>query len=100
MDWEKMMHIKLGSDQYGVCNNYQLANGREISYLDVEKTNAVCVLGSGAKEALFDYTDPVGETITLNGQPFLWLATTSPWTSSIGRRWTMSLSSPTPSTGP
>ena len=71
MDWEKMMHIKLGSDQYGVCNNYQLANGREISYLDVEKTNAVCVLGSGAKEALFDYTDPVGETITLNGQPFL-----------------------------
>ena len=28
-------------------------------------------MGSGAKEALFDYTDPVGETITLNGQPFL-----------------------------
>ena len=71
VDWEKMMHVKLGSDQYGVCNNYTLAGGREISYLDVEKTNAVCVLGSGAKEALFDYTDPVGETITINGQPFL-----------------------------
>ena len=69
--WATMMHIKLGSDQYGVCNNYQLAGGREMSFLDVEKTNAVCVLGSGAKEALFDYTDPVGETITLNGQPFL-----------------------------
>jgi putative ABC transport system permease protein len=71
VDWEKMMHVKLGSDQYGVCNNYTLAGGRELSYLDVEKTNAVCVLGSGAKNALFDYTDPVGETITINGQPFL-----------------------------
>ena len=71
MDWEKMMHVKLGSDQYGVCNNYTLAGGREISYLDIEKTNAVCVLGSGAKEALFGFTDPVGESITINGQPFL-----------------------------
>ena len=26
---------------------------------------------AGAKTALFDYTDPVGETITINGQPFL-----------------------------
>ena len=71
MDWDKMMHIKLGSDQYGVCNNYTLAGGREMSFLDVDKCNAVCVLGSGAKEALFDYTDPVGETIAINGQPFL-----------------------------
>ena len=29
------------------------------------------MLGSGAKKALFGYTDPVGETITMNGQPFL-----------------------------
>ena len=70
-DWEKAMHIKLGSDQYGVCNNYTLAGGRELSFLDIEKTNAVCVLGAGAKTALFDYTDPVDETITINGQPFL-----------------------------
>ena len=42
-----------------------------MSFLDIEKTNPVCVLGSGAKQALFDFTDPVGETITLNGQPFL-----------------------------
>ena len=69
-DWQTAMHIKLGSDQYGVCNNYTLAGGREMSYLDVEKTNAVCVLGAGAKEALFDFTDPVGEYIPINGQPF------------------------------
>ena len=50
MDWDKMMHIKLGSDQYGVCNNYTLAGGREMSFLDVEKCNAVCVLGSASAQ--------------------------------------------------
>ena len=71
MSWEDMMHVKLGSDQYGVCNNYTLAAGRELSYLDIEETNPVCVLGAGAKEKLFNFIDPVGETITINGQPFL-----------------------------
>jgi len=71
IDWESMMFIYMGSEQYGICNNYKLASGREMSYLDVEKANPVCVLGSGAKKALFGYTDPVGESITLNGQPFL-----------------------------
>ena len=63
--------VKLGSDQYGVCNNYTLGGGRELSFLDVDKTNRVCVLGSGAKEQLFDFVDPVGETIQINGQSFL-----------------------------
>ncbi|MCI8422959.1 MAG: FtsX-like permease family protein [Lawsonibacter sp.] len=71
INWDEMMHVKLGSDQYGACNNYTLAGGREMSYLDVEKTNPVCVLGSGAKEALFGFTNPVNETVTINGDPFL-----------------------------
>ena len=70
-DWSKMMHVYLGSEQYGMCNNYTLAGGREMSYLDIEKTNAVCVLGSGMKETLFGFTDPVGEEVVVNGQPFL-----------------------------
>ena len=70
-DWEKRISVQLGSDQYGVCNNYTLAGGRELSFLDVDKTNPVCVLGAGAKEQLFDFIDPVGETILLNGQSFL-----------------------------
>ena len=68
--WSTMLHVYLGSEQYGVCNNYKLANGREMSYLEVEKTLPVCMLGAGAKEQLFGFTDPVGETITLNGDPF------------------------------
>ena len=70
-DWSKMMHVYLGSEQHGVCNNYTLAGGREMTYLDIEKTNAVCVLGSGMKETLFGFTDPVGEEVVVNGQPFL-----------------------------
>ena len=70
-DWSKRISVKLGSDQYGVCNNYTLGGGRELSFLDVDKTNRVCVLGSGAKEQLFDFVDPVGETIQINGQSFL-----------------------------
>jgi len=71
LSWEDQVSIKLGSDQYGVCNNYKIAQGRELSYLDVEKCNAVCVLGGRVKETLFNFVDPVGESITINGQPFL-----------------------------
>ena len=70
-DWEKRVSLKLGSDQFGVCNNYTLGGGRELSFLDVDKTNRVCVLGGGAKKLLFDFGDPVGETIFINSQPFL-----------------------------
>ena len=70
-NWEEMIQIVLGNDKYGVCNNYQLGGGRELSYLDMADENNVCFLGGGLKQMLFDYTDPVGETITLNGMPFL-----------------------------
>ena len=70
-NWEEMIQIVLGNDKYGVCNNYELGGGRELSYLDIQGENNVCVLGGGLKQMLFDYTDPVGETITLNGMPFL-----------------------------
>lgn len=64
-------NIALGNDQYGICNNYTIASGRELSYLDVEKSNQVCVLGAATAEDLFSFIDPVGKTITLNGMPFL-----------------------------
>ena len=69
-DWENMPTIYLGSDQYGLCNNYTIASGREMSHLDIEKENNVCVLGGRVAENLFDFVNPVGQTITLNGSPF------------------------------
>jgi putative ABC transport system permease protein len=62
--------VMLGSDQFSLCNNYKIAIGRDLSYMDVKNYNQVCVLGSGIKEYLFNYADPVGEVITINGNPF------------------------------
>ena len=70
-DWQKAAQIILGSDQYGLCNNYTLKSGRELSYLDVQRYSNVCVLGGGAAEQLFNFLDPVGRSITINGNPYL-----------------------------
>ena len=70
-NWEDMIQVVLGNDSYGVCNDYELAGGRELSFLDIEKENSVCVLGCGMKEKLFNYTDPINETITINGLPYV-----------------------------
>ena len=69
-DWENTPTIYLGNDQYGLCNNYTIAKGRELSHLDVEQELNVCVLGGRVAENLFDFVDPIGQTITLNGNPF------------------------------
>ena len=64
-------NIVLGNDKYGLCNDYKIAKGRDLSYLDIEKENQVCVLGSAVADELFGFADPVGKTITINGTPFL-----------------------------
>ncbi len=60
----------LGNDQFSVCNNYTLARGRDISYMDIERLNQVCVLGASVAQSLFGMIDPIGETVTVNGMPF------------------------------
>ena len=70
-DYNTRPTLYLGNDQFGLCNNYTLAKGRELSYLDITKSNQVCVLGAGVAQSLFNLVDPVGKTITINGLPFL-----------------------------
>ena len=62
----RVQQILFGSDQYGICTNSTIALGRDLAYMDVEKANQVCVIGSAVKENLFDYKNPIGEKITLN----------------------------------
>ena len=62
--------IYLGSDQYALCNNFQIEKGRDISFLDVQNYNSVCVLGARAAQNFFDAADPVGKEITLGGAAF------------------------------
>jgi putative ABC transport system permease protein len=60
--------IIFGSDQYSVCTNSIITQGRDIAYMDTEKSNRVCIIGSAVKENLFNYKNPVGEKITINNQ--------------------------------
>ena len=62
--------VYLGSDEYAACNNYTLESGRDISAFDIEQRNRVCVLGSYVAASLFQYADPIGETVYLGGEPF------------------------------
>ena len=68
-DWESRPNIIMGNQQFGVCQNYTLEKGRDLAYLDIENLNQVCVIGSKMADSLFNYSNPVGETITINGIP-------------------------------
>ena len=69
-DWNTRINVYMGNDQYGLCNDFKIARGRELSYLDIEKLNQVCVLGSEAAQQIFAFADPLDKTITINGIPF------------------------------
>ena len=62
--------IYFGSDQFSVCSNYTLEDGRDINQFDIEQRNSVCVLGSYVAGTLFQYADPIGQTIYIAGEPF------------------------------
>ena len=68
-EWESQPQIVLGNQQYSLCANMTLSKGRDLTYLDIENLNQVCILGSKMAELLFNYADPLGQTITLSGLP-------------------------------
>jgi ABC-type antimicrobial peptide transport system permease subunit len=54
-----------------VVNRYKLARGRFVTPLDGERARRVIVLGSAVAKALFAPSeDPLGQTVTIEGQPF------------------------------
>ena len=62
--------LYLGSDQYSIVNNFQIARGRDLSKIDVDNYSNVCVMGSRAAQNFFDFTDPLGKEVRVNGLPF------------------------------
>lgn len=62
--------LYLGSDQYSICNNLKIAKGRDLTALDSERYNQVCVMGSQAAKIFFGSADPLGKTLQVNGQAF------------------------------
>lgn len=71
MDWQNRPRAYFASEKYSSCNLFKIARGRDLSRLDVEKYNQVCVLGARAAKALFDYADPLGQTIMIGSVPFV-----------------------------
>ena len=67
--------IYLGSDQYSIVNNFQIAEGRDLSKIDLDEYNNVCVMGAVAARNFFDLTSPVGQQIRINGIPFTVIGT-------------------------
>ena len=67
--------VYFGSDQQSVCGNYTLEKGRDLLSQDVADRSMVCVLGSYVADTLFQYADPVGKTVTVNGWPLLVVGT-------------------------
>lgn len=63
-------NISLGNEKFSVCNNFQIARGRDISYLDVKEYKQVVVLGAALAKYLFQFSNPVGKSVTIAGHPF------------------------------
>ena len=69
-DWENQPQVYLGNQQFTLCLNYELEDGRDLAYIDVKNMNHVCILGSRIAKNLFDYAQPVGQRISINGTAY------------------------------
>ncbi len=63
-------NLYYASDQFSICENLTLKSGRDISALDIENYNQVCVMSELAARAFFGSADPVGQDIQVNGNKF------------------------------
>ena len=73
--WEESPQVVMGNQDYALCNNFTIDRGRNLTQLDIENYGQVCILGSKMAELLFNYVDPVGKDITINGTPFTVIGT-------------------------
>lgn len=63
----KDVNLEGSNHSYHDVRNTHVANGRELSPLDVEFRDKVAIIGSNVAQELFGEFDPVGETIKLRG---------------------------------
>lgn len=56
---------------FAEIRSIDVANGRFYNQKDCDEARPVAFLGSDAKKQLFADRDPIGETITLNGLPYI-----------------------------
>lgn len=74
-----------GADSgYSYVRNQDVTVGRFILPLDISNRHKIVLLGSEVADELFGITNPVGETVTLNGANFLVVGVLEEKESSIG----------------
>ena len=57
-------------NNYIDLSNTELQSGRNISIIDIENKNKVCILGSNAATTYFNLSNPIGETIKINNDNY------------------------------
>src|SRR5207248_671357 len=62
--------VEGGTSNFAIINNYQVANGRFITDIDVRHRLPVAFLGNDLRERFFPNLDPIGKTINIEGRPF------------------------------
>jgi len=63
--------IVLGANQHFIENSgLNIENGRGLNVFDVQNSNAVCVIGSDLKKALFTNENPLNKVISVRGAKF------------------------------
>lgn len=58
------------SETYHEIHKLDIDKGRYLSYIDVERRQKSCVIGSYVAKSVFEGTDPIGKTVKLNGNSF------------------------------
>jgi len=56
------------NQNYAICNNWEIQDGRNITETDVLHGTDVTVVGQDVIESLFKGKDPLGQTLTINGK--------------------------------
>ena len=68
-------NVYLASDQYTICASFTINRGRDLCYMDIQRMNKVCILGSKVVDDLFNYENPVGKKITIGGESYTVIGT-------------------------
>jgi putative ABC transport system permease protein len=64
-----------GTQNYDICNNWLIQDGRGLIEQDVQYATDVAIIGSDVVKTLFAGKDPIGQVLTVNGRRFTVMGT-------------------------
>lgn len=69
---------------YFDVTNTTISNGRLLSVIDIENNSKICLLGSNIAATLFNLSEPVGQTIQIDGDNYSVVGVLTPAGTSMG----------------